>query len=202
MEQKEWAAGFILVGGESKRMGEDKALLLLDGRPLLCNLIEKLRPHVAEVALIGPPARYAGFGVSLIEESSPGRGPLPALCAGLAWSARRWNLFLACDLPLLHGDFLAFLLRAAFASRAQAVIPQTADGWQPLCAVYHREALSKMERLEEKDAGIIEALGQLQVEVLTPERWRGAGFSERMFKNMNTPADREEIARDLERNKR
>src|SRR5581483_11339470 len=188
------AGGFVLVGGASRRMGQDKALLPLNGRPLLHRTIRLLRPSVAEVALIGPTARYAGFGVPVIEDAVPRRGPLSALCAGLKRTAHPWNLFLACDLPLLEEGFLRFLVQEAFASSAQAVVPRTSDGWQPLCAAYRRECLPEMERLlSERDAGIVEALEMLQVEALTPERIRQAGFSERIFRNINTPADWEEI---------
>src|SRR3569832_2057012 len=184
------AGGFILVGGESRRMGRDKAILPLDGRPLLLRMIGILRPHVADVALIGPTVRYGRFGVPVIEDTVPRRGPLAALCEGLKRTSHPWNLFLACDLPLLEEGFLPFLVREAFASKAQAVVPRTSDGWQPLCAAYRRECLPEMEQLlNERDAGNVEAMGKLQVEALTPERIRQAGFSEGIFRNMNRPAD-------------
>ena len=74
--------GFVLVGGQSQRMGLDKSLLRLEGRPLFLRAVELLRPHVAEVTLLGPPARYARFGINALPDRRPGRGPLGGIVHG------------------------------------------------------------------------------------------------------------------------
>jgi len=191
--------GFVLVGGESRRMGRAKALLELDGVPLVLRAAELLRPHVAEVTLLGPPERFAHLGVRVLADRRPGRGPLEALCAALASSPCEWNLFLACDLPFLEGEFLGALVRRALAGRAQAVVPRTADGWQPLCAAYHRSCVPVMEQgLTREPAGIVEVLPALQVDAIEGEELARLGFSERLFRNLNTPADWETAQRELE----
>lgn len=192
--------GFVLVGGQSQRMGRDKALLELRGKPLFLRTVELLRPHVAEVKLLGPPDRYAHFGIPVLPDRFSGRGPLAALCTGLENSPYEWNVFVACDLPFLEGRFLEFLLRQAFACSLEAVVPQTAQGWQPLCAAYHRHCLPTMkEAIEETDAGIVDVLTTLRVEVLGPEALAGFAFIERMFKNVNTEKDWKAVQRELER---
>src|SRR3990172_12388727 len=148
--------GFVLVGGESRRMGRAKALLELDGVPLVLRAAELLRPHVAEVTLLGPPERFAHLGVRMLADRRPGRGPLEALCAALASSPCEWNLFLACDLPFLEGEFLGALVRRALAGRAQAVVPRTSAGWQPLCAAYYQGCVPGVgEALERVSTGIV-----------------------------------------------
>src|SRR3972149_4933696 len=139
MEGSAPVGGFVLVGGESRRMGRPKGLLELRGRPLALRAAEVLRPHVAEVALLGPPEQFGHLWVRVLADRRPGRGPLEALCGALVNSPYAWTLFLPCDLPFLEGKFLEALVRRALAGRAQAVVPRTADGWQPPCAGPHRD---------------------------------------------------------------
>lgn len=191
--------GFVLVGGESQRMGKDKALLELQGQPLFLRTVELLRPHVGEVTLLGPPARYARFGLRVLPDRIPERGPLAALCTGLESSSYEWSVFLACDLPFLEGRFLEILLQRALAGNVEAVVPQTADGWQPLCAAYHRRCLPLMQpALEEGGAGIVDVLTALCIDVLGTDALTQFGFSQRIFKNMNTVEDWEEVKHELE----
>lgn len=191
--------GFILVGGQSRRMGREKALLELDGVPLALRAANLLRPYVAEVTLLGPPERFGHLGVRALADRRPGRGPLEALSGALADSPCDWNLFLACDLPFLEGKFLEALLGRALAGRAQAVVPRTADGWQPLCAAYHRNCMPAMEKALARDStGIVEVLPALKVDVIAREELARLGFSERSFRNINTPADWEAARRELE----
>lgn len=196
--QKFPVGGFVLVGGQSRRMGRDKALLELHGKPLFLRAVELLRPRVAQVTLLGPPARYSGFGIPVVAERRPGRGPLAALCAGLESSSYQWDVFLACDLPFLEGRFLEFLLQRAMEGGAEAVVPRTADGWQPLCAAYHRSCLARMQKsLARARAGIVEVLESLRVDCLGADKLAQDGFSPRMFKNVNTAADWEEVQREF-----
>jgi molybdopterin-guanine dinucleotide biosynthesis protein A len=190
--------GFVLVGGQSQRMGRDKALLELQGQPLFLRTVELLRPHVAEVTLLGPPARYARFGIAVLPDRYPGRGPLAALCTGLESSPYEWNVFLACDLPFLEPRFLDFLLGLALGSDFEAVVPQPDAGWQPLCAAYHRRCLPVMQQsLERANAGIVDALPSLRVDALGPDTLGEFSTCLQMFKNVNTPEEWEEVQREL-----
>lgn len=192
--------GFVLVGGESRRMGREKALLELDGRPLALHTAELLRPHVAEVTLLGSPERFDHLGMRVVADRRAGHGPLEALCGALIDSPYDWNLFLACDLPFLEGEFLGALVRRALAGRAQAVVPHTGDGWQPLCAAYHRNCVPVMEQaLKRVSAGIVEVLPALQVDAIGSDELARLGISERIFRNLNTPADWETAQRELRR---
>src|SRR3990172_4918807 len=80
------AAGFVLVGGQSRRMGCDKALLEIEGAPLCLRIASLLQPYVKTVTLLGPPARYSGFGLPVLADQQPGQGPLGALYTALKYS--------------------------------------------------------------------------------------------------------------------
>jgi molybdopterin-guanine dinucleotide biosynthesis protein A len=158
---------------------------------------------VSEVTLLGPPEQFGHLGVRVLADRRPGRGPLEALAAALVDSPYEWNLFLACDLPFLEGKFLEALLRRALVGRAQAVVPRTADGWQPLCAAYRRTCVPIMEQALARDStGIAEVLPALQVDAIGTEELARLGLSERMFRNINTPADWETAQRELELTRR
>ena len=137
--------GYVLAGGRSSRMGQDKALLELAGKPLVLRAVQKLGQLCKQVAIAGnrPDLRiYA----PVVEDRHPGCGPLSGIEAALAHSCYDWNLFLAVDMPLMPAAWLRVLINQAFISSASATPPvaivHTVDGReQPLCALYHRDLL-------------------------------------------------------------
>ncbi|MBI3933434.1 MAG: molybdenum cofactor guanylyltransferase [Acidobacteria bacterium] len=191
------ACGFVLVGGQSRRMGRDKALLEFEGRPMLLRMADLLQPYVGQVTLLGSPARYSGFGLPVLEDQSPGQGPLGALYTGLRNSTCDWNLFFACDLPHLSRRFVEILLKRARETSAQAVVPKAGERWQPLCAAYHRSCLPLMEAVIRRgeNLAVVDLLPLLRVEVLPPEPSVSIRAWEEMFINVNTAGQWEQLQR-------
>ena len=92
-------------------------------------------------------------------------------------------------------------MKRALAGNVEAVIPKTTDGWQPLCAAYHRHCLPTMKQaLEQANAGIVDALTNLHVDAPAADKLAQFAFDEGMFKNVNTAKDWEVVQRELERN--
>jgi molybdenum cofactor guanylyltransferase len=136
------AEGFVLAGGRSTRMGQDKALLRLDGRSLLDLALEKLRrlPLAAPPRIAAARPELVSHG-TVIADLHPGYGPLSGIEAALAASSQPLNAFLPVDTPLLPAQFLLWMLERAQITGALATVPRI-NGWpQPLCAVYQRELL-------------------------------------------------------------
>jgi molybdopterin-guanine dinucleotide biosynthesis protein A len=110
--------GVILAGGEGRRMGgADKALLLLDGRPLVSHAIDRLLPQVEALAISanGDPARLARFGLPVIADDER-RGPLSGILTGLRRAAAQGASHLVSapvDVPFLPPDLVPRLLLAA-----------------------------------------------------------------------------------------
>ncbi|MGA3226239.1 MAG: molybdenum cofactor guanylyltransferase [Acidobacteriaceae bacterium] len=136
------AEGFVLAGGRSTRMGQDKALLRLGGRTLIDLALEKLRAlSLAAARIAGASPELGSYG-AVIADLHPGCGPLSGIEAALAASSQPLNAFLPVDTPLLPAQFLLWMLERALITGALATVPRI-NGWpQPLCAVYHRELLS------------------------------------------------------------
>ncbi len=194
------AAGLVLTGGYSRRMGRDKALLPLAAKPLVLHTVERLSPVVEEVVLVGAPERYSHLGLPVLQDVESGRGPLAGLVTALTATEYDWNLVVACDLPYLETRFLRHLLEQATRSgAADAVVPQLAGLWQPLCAVYHRRTLPAFKAvLAGPQAKIALAFERIRVQAVTEDDFRRFAFDERILKNMNTQEDYEEAKRILE----
>jgi molybdopterin-guanine dinucleotide biosynthesis protein A len=162
-------------------------------------MVELVQPLVAEVALVGAPERYAHLGTPVLADCEAGRGPLAGIVTALRATQFDWNLVVACDLPFLDAGFLEFLLSEASAGERDCAVPQPADGWQPLCAVYHRRCLPAFERvLASNYPKITVAFEALRVHAVTPDRLAQIAFDPRMFKNVNSPEEYEEAKRILE----
>jgi molybdopterin-guanine dinucleotide biosynthesis protein A len=196
------AAGFVLAGGASSRMGRDKALLELDGCPLLVRAARLLESVVATVTIVGPPERLAGLGFPVVADDWPGAGPLGGIATALRVSACGWNLIVACDLPYLTTGWLEYLVRRAQASAADAVLPEGSRGAEPLCAVYHQRCrpviAAALAGGVRKVTDGLAGSPPLAVERVTEAEWKAFDSDGWLFKNMNTPADYEQARGRLE----
>ena len=187
-------AAFILAGGKSTRMGQDKAFLELEGETLLARAITLAASAASEIRLVGDPQKLLPFG-RVVEDVFPDRGPLGGIHAALTNSTADLNLVLAVDLPFVEPRFLAYLLSVASQSGAIVSVPRASGGWQPLCAVYRREFGPVAERALRKRKNKIDALfSQVETRVISEEELERMGFSTEMFRNLNTAEDVERAA--------
>ena len=185
--------GFILVGGASSRMGLNKALLEISGASLLHRTARLLQPLVTDMTVIGPPECYSQMGLHVVPDDRPGLGPLGGIATALRVSSSPWNLMVGCDLPYLTGEWLHFLMRRALASSADTLLPETARGPEPLCAMYHRRCLASiLAAIERNNLKITQGLSACVVEIIPEAEWKAFDSGGRLFKNMNAPADYEE----------
>src|SRR5262245_25406764 len=180
---------FILAGGKSSRMGEDKAQLTLHGRALLEIAVDKAREVVADVSVVGPRAR---FGPDAIEDIFPDCGPLGGIHTALTYSRCDLNLILAVDTPFVEARFLHFILEQARDSRATATVARTNDGLQPLCGVYHKDFGPVAEKALKERRYKIDALFPLvQTRIIEQDELHKFAFDPAMFQNLNTRAEYE-----------
>jgi molybdopterin-guanine dinucleotide biosynthesis protein A len=132
-------SGYVLAGGKSSRMGQDKALLELAGKPLVLRAVEKLRQVCTEVSVLGNREELAAYA-SLVRDLHEGCGPLGGIEAALAHSTKAWNLFMAVDMPFLPAEFLDAWMRSVIEKRRARVAFFTVDGRpQPALCLVHRE---------------------------------------------------------------
>jgi len=174
----------VLVGGRSRRMGSDKALLRYRGTTLLETVAEVVSQAAGRPLLVGNRDRYNGLGYEVIPDLHPGEGPLGGVLTALHNSSAQWNLIVACDMPGLTGEFLARLMEAAERSGGDVLAPVGPGGnIEPLCAVYRQSARPGLERAFGRGVRQMRAALE-EVRTVThfvPELAR--------FQNVNTPGD-------------
>ena len=190
MRDDEPICGFVLVGGKSRRMGRDKSLLEFGGKPLARRAADLLAPFVDRVALVGLKDPYGQLGLPVIEDKWPGEGPLGAVCTALLAFPTDWSIIMASDLPLISERFIQLLIQLVRTTSADAVVPRTADGWQPLAAAYHPRCRAVFQSaFEAGERSIISAFATLAVQAITVEEMTAAGLGESEFVNVNTRED-------------
>lgn len=179
---------FILAGGKSTRMGTDKAFVTLDGRTLLARALEVARSVAADVRIVGDAAKYAPFA-PVVEDVFRDCGPLAGIHAALRSSAAELNFILAVDVPFASRTFLQYLIgRARNAPRASVTLARTSEGWQPLCAIYRQQFADVAETALRAGRYKIDVLfDEVQTQVISGDELQSAGFSLRIFRNLNTP---------------
>ncbi len=131
----------IQAGGQSARMGEDKALKLFLGRPLIQRVIDRLA-HLANEVIVttNHPEDYTFLGLRLVPDLVAGRGALGGLYTALASAASPIVAVVACDMPFASASLLEAATRLLVQEEADVVIPKTDEGYEPFHAVYRRAA--------------------------------------------------------------
>ena len=176
-------AGFVLVGGQSSRMGRDKALLPWNSASLVEDVAATVKAAAGSVTLIGDLSRYRHLGYDCLSDRRPGLGPLAGIDAALSSYRGELNLIAACDMPGLPLTWLKLLLEIAAQSDALCTHLVDSNGvMHPLCAVYRSDCLPMVQNaLEEKRLRLTDLLTSLNARsvvvpspvwnVNTPEEW-------------------------------
>jgi molybdopterin-guanine dinucleotide biosynthesis protein A len=177
--------GVVLAGGEGRRIGGDKAIVELEGRPLVLYPIEALHEVCDEVVVVAKrdtllPA-LTGVADLWVEPDAP-RHPLCGLVHALKLAEGRPALVLGVDLPLVDAATLRALVAAAEAAPdALAVVPRVHGRLEPFCALYRPAALPALEGFAD-GARVLDVVASLAPEVLEPDD--GTPFF-----NVNRPED-------------
>jgi molybdenum cofactor guanylyltransferase len=132
----------IMAGGDSRRMGQDKANLVLGERTLLQNVAATLQPLFAEVIVS---VRRHRFEIDLpqVSDDPAHRGPLAGLAAALKRATTPWIFIVACDMPFITPAVIEYLAQRR--SEYQAVVPVVGGHPQPLAAFYARSCLDEVK---------------------------------------------------------
>jgi molybdopterin-guanine dinucleotide biosynthesis protein A len=175
--------GVVLAGGLGRRLGGDKAIVELEGRPLVLYPLEALHEICDEVAVVAkrdtllPP--LSGLAELWIEPDEP-RHPLTGVAHALRLAAGRAIMVVAVDLPLMDAATLR-TIALADPDGAAAVVPRVHGRLQPLCALYTPAAAAGLERFDEhaRATDVVVSLGIREIEPADPTA----------FFNVNRPED-------------
>ena len=130
----------IQAGGQSTRMGENKALKPFLGRPLIQRVIERLAPIADELLVTtNEPAALSFLNIPRFADLKPGRGALGGLYTALAVARHPHVAVVACDMPFASASLLVAAEGLLEQEAADVVIAETPEGFEPLHALYRRE---------------------------------------------------------------
>ena len=185
----------IMAGGKSRRMGQDKAWIELDGEPLIKRVADVLGQVADEVIVVANERRYASLGLRVVKDRYPDGGALGGIATGVGAAAHDTVLVAACDMPFLSADVWRVLL--GHAGEADVVIPRVGGEYETLHALYTKACLPHMARaLAENRLRVIAFFDEVRVLAIEEPELRAADPDLRSFTNVNTP---EELAEALSR---
>ena len=182
----------IQAGGQSSRMGEDKALKIFLGRPLIQRVADRLTPIADEIIVTtNRPDAYAFLNLRLFSDIKPERGALGGLYTAIASATHPIVAVVACDMPFASPRLIETMSRLLVEEEADVVIAKSEGGYEPLHAVYRREAcLPAIEKSIDADQWkVIAWFPQVKVRVLTLDEIKSADPEGLAFWNVNTPEE-------------
>ena len=199
-------SGFVLAGGRSSRMGQDKALLELAGEPLVGHALSKLRGLCEDVAILSNNPALAAFG-PVVPDLHPDCGPMSGIEAALLSTKHDWSLILPVDVPFVPIAFLrewmGRTLQHAVLSRTRVALFVVDGVAQPTLLMIHRdlgpyltEALRQgrfklYPELKAAAASLFSRSGHAMAETVIEPDVRSRSY----FANLNTPEDVAEAGR-------
>ena len=183
----------MLSGGQSRRMGQDKALLEYKGRPLIFHGADTLRAVFSQTVLLANrPEAYGFVDLPVLQDQIADCGPLGGLHAALADKRGSSVFLLACDLPLISPELVRFI-HQAWDGEAYACVPLHLGRLQPLCAFYTRHCLEPLEnRLLRGQNKVMDFLDTIPIQQL-PILPESPFYTEHIFFNINTPENYEKL---------
>ena len=183
--------GAILAGGESRRLGRDKATLLLGGKPLAHWVAEALAPAVTELWLVtNHPQTHLALNLPLVTDLVPFQGPLGGLATALFYARSPWVLLTSVDAPFLSPRLAAALAAAAAKTTRPALVCRSQRNVEPFPGLYAVRLLSRLQDffLQERRT-FMAFLDPQRPEVWGPEIWRTFDPEGLSFENLNQPED-------------
>ena len=187
--------GFILAGGQSRRMGTDKARLTSAGQSFVERIANELKSFTNSQKIVGGDSAGSDAGIETVADVYPAWGALGGIHTALSSCSAPWALVVACDFPFVTSGLFARL--AAFRENFEAVAPIQPDGIpQPLCTLYRvKPCLKFAEHLiksgERKPIALLQSIRTRWVSFGELADLNGANH---FFDNINTPQDYERVS--------
>ena len=176
-------------GGKNTRMGTNKAFLAVEGERLIDRTVRIYRDIFDEIILVtNEPHLYYDIDVTLVIDLVKHKGPLMGIYTGLFYASSDPVFFAACDMPFLSAEFIRYLLVQS--RDADIVVPETADGFQPLHAVYSKSCMGTIQRLLTQDKLKVTGFYKgMKLKIIGPDAIRRFDPDGQMFLNVNTPEE-------------
>lgn len=163
----------VLTGGQSRRMGQDKASITIEGEAMHVRLVRLLEKSGYPTTVLGPQG---------VTDREPGAGPLQAIAA--FQPNHEWVFVCSCDLPLFEPEVVGVL--RALADGYDAVVPSLEGRLQPLAALYSREAINVAQGIGSNEHRIMKWVRALHVREVTEDELAASGLQPASVASANT----------------
>ncbi len=182
--------GVILAGGRSSRFGSNKALALVDSKPLIQQVADLMSSLFPQCLLVtNTPAEYEFLSLPVTHDRYRSCGPLAGIHAALLQISTPRAFVVACDMPNLSPELIRYLCNIK-EQKYDVIIPWLEKGQEPLFGIYHKRSLTVIDScLQQMDCQIIRALEELQVRRVSEQEILSITGDLACFKNINLPAD-------------
>lgn len=170
---------YILCGGKSSRMGQDKGLVTIQEGEFISHIINTLKKITDSILLVTQNEGYSRFGLPVIHDVYPEKGPLGGIHAALQHTQEAQILVFSCDIPLLKSYVIEELIR--FQNSADIVFAKTEKKWHPLIGIYAKTLLPVVEEhLNQNKLKLIDFIKEYN--------YKAVNFiDDAAFTNINTP---------------
>lgn len=182
--------GVVLAGGKSSRMGENKALLPINGKPNIENIIAKLQLVTNAIVISSNDlVTYNYLQLPIIKDITESLGPLGGIQSILTSVSTPYVFFHACDLPMLSLDVIQCMIELC--TGYDVIVPKIDGKVHPVCGIYHKNVLPILEKqLANEDRKVMNLLNKLNVLYVERDVFEEKGIDvDIAFLNMNTPED-------------
>ena len=183
--------GIILSGGKSSRMGKEKGLCLLNGKPLIEYAFDLLKNFCDSIIISAKNSEYEYLGCQIVKDEIQGIGPAAGIYSGLWASRSDENFILSCDMPMITVDLIRFLLSQK--KDFDAVIPLNNGLPEPLCGFYRKSCIPVFKRsLDQGKYKIQDILTEVNTRFI-PVTSADPFYNPLLFTNVNAPGDIENL---------
>jgi len=188
--------GIILSGGKSLRMGRNKAFVQVDGIPIIERIYKVFKNLFQEIIIVTDQMDlFAHFDVRTYSDLLPHRGALGGLYTGLCFSSFQYSFCVGCDMPFLKETLIRFLIERL--ADEDVLVPRTADGLQPLHALYSKNCLGPIkELLDQGGFKIIDFYPKVKSRTIEEKDFLFLDPTKESFHNVNTPDELVQAARE------
>lgn len=183
--------GIILAGGKSTRLGRNKAVEQVSGKPLIQHVYDNLKTVAGQIIIVSSRELAAisyPEGLEVLVDMYPGKGPLSGIFTGLSAAKYEYSIVVGCDMPFLNSKVLRYLV--ARAEGCDAAVPKINSQLEPLHAVYSKSCIAAIKEQLEQDKLEIRALfPRINVRYIESDEYLEFDPDMISFVNVNNQAD-------------
>jgi molybdopterin-guanine dinucleotide biosynthesis protein A len=178
--------GYILAGGKSSRMGTDKGLLFIAGKPMIQYVIDQMQGVFEHVVIVSNNLAYEKFGLEVIPDLIKDIGPAGAIYTALQHSDAELNFIVSCDTPFVTQEAIQFILNRTNDSQIALIENQTKI--EPLFGIYSKDCETKwLQLIKNNTIKLQDMVLQFNLKIIKVEN--NEIFGAPFFRNINTTND-------------